>query len=255
MNDIVLAPLSGKPTRKEHSFPAAYVLTHQKTGKAYVGSTHNLYTRINQHKNRLKDGTHRNPNLQKAYDDDPRFDLGFIKAESKEEALDIEQHLLDSGHSQGRLFNVATDARRTGLGVPVPEEAKKKLSEAARRQFADEAARQVQSERSKELWKDREFRAKHVGRERSPDELEKLAAARTKAWQDEDSRARLLAHRQSLEFRALVATINAKPVTVNGVTYPSNAEAARQLGIKPDALRARLKRQKLKETTEGKHHA
>ena len=64
----------------------------------------------------------------------------------------------------------------------------------------------------------------------------------------------MMKHRQSPEFRARIATVNAKPVTVDGKIYPSNAEAARQLGIKPDALRARLKRQKIKSTKQGETH-
>lgn len=236
MNDIVLASLSGKPTRKEHSFPAVYVLTHQKTGMAYVGSTHNLYTRVNQHKNRLKDGTHRNSNLQRAYDDDPRFDLGFIKAASKEEALDLEQYLLDNGHSQGRLFNVATDARRAGLGVPVPEEAKKKLSEATRRQFADEAARQAQSDRSKELWKDPEFRAKHVGRERSVEAKQSVSEGlRQKYIDDPDLKRRQAESRK-------------KEIIYEGVRYPSLVDASRILGIPTTTLHGRINRSKTSAT-------
>lgn len=230
MNDIVLAPLSGKPTRKEHSFPAAYVLTHQKTGMTYVGSTHNLYTRINQHKTRLQAGTHRNPNLQQAFDDDPRFDMGFVRAENKEEALDIEQKMLDEGHAQGKLLNVAFDARRTGLGVAVQDEAKAKLREATNRQFSDDAARQRHSELSKKMWEDPEFRAKHVGRERSAESKKAVSEGLRQKYIDDPD----LKVRQGLARK--------KEIVYNGVTYPSVTDASKILGIPTSTLHGRIKR-------------
>ena len=45
-----------------------YKLTHEATGKAYIGSTANFHNRKLKHLNRLKNGTHHVRELQADYD-------------------------------------------------------------------------------------------------------------------------------------------------------------------------------------------
>ena len=64
-------------TRKNHSHPAAYALHHAASGQMYVGSTENLYIRVNKHRTQLEVGKHRNANLQEAFNQDCVFQRFF----------------------------------------------------------------------------------------------------------------------------------------------------------------------------------
>lgn len=247
MKDLVLSvPSTITPSRDTHSVPAAYALHHDKSGKTYVGSTGNLYARMAQHRNHLKNGTHKNPNLQEAFDDDPKFSMSFVATETKEHAIVLEQKLLDTHHSSGLLLNVATDAVNPGAGIQLTDDQKEQRRLATYNQFADPAARQQHSDISKQLWQDPTYRANHMGRELSPESIAKLSTSVKENWNDPIYRERNTAHLNSPEHRALLVAAVSKPVIVDGVSYPSNAEAARQLGIKDSTLRARLKREQLK---------
>lgn len=253
--DLVLpnkAPI--KPSRETLSVPAAYALHHDKSGKVYVGSTGNLYARMSRHRTDLKRGVHKNSNLQSAFNDDPSFSLSYLPTDTKEQATEVEQSLLDQHLDSGILLNIASDATNPGAGVTISDEQKEKLRIAALNQFSNPDARREHSEKTKRLWQDPVYRQSHSGRVLSEDSRNKTANSVKENWDSPEYREKMMKHRQSPEFRARIATVNAKPVTVDGKIYPSNAEAARQLGIKPDALRARLKRQKIKSTKQGETH-
>lgn len=52
MGSILTLPNTGtlNPDRQTLSIPAAYMLSHDKSGKIYVGSTGNLYARMAKHR-------------------------------------------------------------------------------------------------------------------------------------------------------------------------------------------------------------
>lgn len=279
--DLVLsnsAPL--KPSRETHSIPAAYALHHDKSGKVYVGSTGNLYARMSQHRTDLKRGVHRNPNLQAAFDDDPKFSMSYVETESKEQAVEIEQHLLSTHHSSGRLLNVATDAVNPGAGMQLTDEQKEARREAALEHFSDPANRQRHSDLTKQMWQDPSYRESHMGRELSRDIRRRISDTLTRRYKEDpsivakqaegrkrqvvydgvtyasvtDASRKLGIPISTLHGRikrpADTVKLNAKPLTYKGVDYPSIAEAARANGLTPDALSARIKRQKTS-ITEG----
>lgn len=234
--------LRGKVHRRLYSHPAAYVIRHRKTNLFYVGSTHDLYVRINQHKNHLKNGTHKNPNLQQAYDEEDIFDIMYRKTPCPEAALDLEQELLDYYHPLNMLMNVAFDARRTGLGVPVPEHAKELLRQAAIKQFSTPESKKAHSELIKAKWRDPEYRKKQMERKPTEETLERMSTATTEMWKNPEIVERFLAHRQSQEFRKLISEMKSKPITIDGINYPSLRKAAESLGLKECTLRSYLKR-------------
>lgn len=251
MSGIKLIPFSELPTRKEHSVPAAYSLDHPGTGMSYVGSTQDLYTRINQHKTRLAAGTHRNANLQEAYNSDPVFNLRVVFAESVKDARKIEQILLDDGHEKGRLFNIGKDAEKSTLGIPKSDEVREKLREANRIQFSKDVAREAHSAISKKVWENEEYRAKQASVVITEERKERISQATKQAWADPDIRDKYLTARRTPEARDRAATYHAKPVTLDGVTYPSYMEAGRRLGVSDSAIHKRLKRMKLKQEKEN----
>ncbi|MNN29467.1 GIY-YIG catalytic domain protein [compost metagenome] len=247
MKDLVLSQTSTiTPSRDTHSVPAAYALHHDKSGRTYVGSTGNLYARMSQHRTDLKRGVHKNPNLQEAFNDDPKFSMSFMATESKEQAVEIEQHLITTHHSSGRLLNIATDAINPGAGQVISDEQKEKLRSATQQQFSDPEYRQRHSEIIKQKWEDPEYRQKNTGRVLSEESIAKVSDSVKQNWTDPSYREQQVNRLNSPEHREMLVAAVSKPVVVDGVDYPSNAEAARQLGLKPSTLRARLKREQLK---------
>lgn len=221
-------------TRRNHSHPAAYVLKQDVTDKLYVGSTENLHKRINAHRNYLQNGIHRNRNLQEAFDEDSRFSLSFTETKTKEEALVIEQKMLDNLIPTGKLLNIATNVYKAGLDVTRSEETKQKLRELTTKQFSSTESREKHSEISKKLWQDPVFREKNLQtckdsftRER----LQQVSETSKEKWKDPNFREKF---QESSSWRWA-------PILVNEKEYPSILEASRQLGLSVDSLRYRLK--------------
>ena len=148
--------------RKEHSHPAAYTIFHNATGKMYVGSTRDLYVRINKHRTSLENGNHRRKNFQEAYDKNSKLTLAFVKAESEEHARNIEQKMLDVFMSADKLFNVSPDAKFANKGVALSEENKDILRQKTTAQFASQEARDRHSEITKKMWSDPEYRRRQA---------------------------------------------------------------------------------------------
>jgi group I intron endonuclease len=92
--------------------PGVYVITHEPTGIYYVGSTGNLYERRSNHIAELKQHRHVNRRLQDTWGgslDDYTFK--FEACDSRDEALDLEQEVLDKLWGMFLCANVGNDAR------------------------------------------------------------------------------------------------------------------------------------------------
>lgn len=215
-------------SRSTCSHPAAYALTHKSTGLHYVGSTGDLYTRIVQHKKMLRYGKHKNGNLQKAYDEDPVFSLSFVETETKEDAVIIEQTLLDQLKPKGLLFNIAIDAVNPNQGLQVSDEVKERLRDAAFNQFSTPQAKKQHSDLIKKKWQDEEYRNKHIGVKHSDERVAKNSQTVKALWQDPEYRKKMM-ERGGLK------------ISIDGVVYNSIAEAARLLGISEGCISYRCK--------------
>lgn len=222
--------ISLRPSRKDFSRPAAYALLHPSSGKAYVGSTRDLYKRLNQHRTRLLAGQHKNKGLQEAFDKDPRFDLRYVPAKDKIAALTIEQELLDKLHPTGNLFNIGLDATNHQRGRPVSDDVKRILKKKTEEQFSTCEARKKHSEISKEKWKDQNYRENRSVRTLTDDLKRTLSEAGKSAWSNPESREKILHHRQSEEFRDLIRKMKSKPVVIDGITFPSAVAAGKAHG-------------------------
>lgn len=92
--------------------PGVYVITHEPTGIYYVGSTGNLYERRSNHIGGLRRHRHVNKRLQDTWGgllDDYTFK--FEACNSRDEALDLEQEVLDKLWDMPLCANVGNDAR------------------------------------------------------------------------------------------------------------------------------------------------
>lgn len=89
--------------------PAAYTLTHQPTGRFYIGSSSDVHARLSRHKHSMKDGNHPNGGLREVgatWDD---IAVEIFPCSSSEEAEKMELDALDK-HLGGKLCcNVIPD--------------------------------------------------------------------------------------------------------------------------------------------------
>lgn len=107
------------------NFPRiVYAIRHEPTGKIYVGSTHDLCSRLNSHLAALKGGYHKNEAMQK--DCNERgfsysvFVLDFVTnfQDRNKEFLWIDAlrtRLEDVGYNAGNNSNAAVDLLRDGF--------------------------------------------------------------------------------------------------------------------------------------------
>ena len=79
-----------------------YEIENKKTGKKYIGSSHNIEKRFYQHKNDMKNGKHANIHLQREYDKYglESFKFNILEECCKENTKQIEQKYLD------RIFEI-----------------------------------------------------------------------------------------------------------------------------------------------------
>ena len=200
-------------TRKTHSHPGAYAFLHNSSQQAYVGSTENIYARVNSHKNDLLNNRHKNRNLQEAFNADPSFTLFVQKTDTVEEALDKEQKLLDVLLPGGKLLNISPDARVPCKGIKKTEEQRKLQSEITKKQFCSEDARKKQSEAAKKQWEKPGYRENLKPVSQTPEVLAKFSESLTNRWKNE-------------EYRTFMAEVRTVGVVVDGVQYPSVEEAS-----------------------------
>jgi hypothetical protein len=113
----------------------AYVITHVPTGCFYIGSTNDFYKRQCEHIYRLRAGLHRNPSLQRCYNQEPHFKLTFhlvgikgVDLDIKENSLQLEQELIDRFKDNPLLLNVGLGALAPMLGTKHSKETKELMS-------------------------------------------------------------------------------------------------------------------------------
>jgi predicted GIY-YIG superfamily endonuclease len=110
--------------------PGVYCVTVNETGKVYVGSTATLPKRASSHASNLKRDCHGNSNLQAAYNENPEIEIVFKRTASFDEAIALEQQLVNEFKDTGYLCNVGTaDVTNPLKGIPHTEEWKRRNSE------------------------------------------------------------------------------------------------------------------------------
>lgn len=240
--DITLAVLADKKqiTRRDYSHPAVYILQHIADDKMYIGSTQDLYARINSHRTSLEAGRHDNINLQETFNQNPNFLIGFIKVETKDQAMEVEQALINEHLPSSRLLNRAPDVYNSTKGMKLREETKEKLRQLTIKQFESEEARDVQRQISLQKWQDPDYKERHkkamadMTPEKSKARLEKIGnTLREKFQSDAEYRNKML------EIRAR----RRRPVSIDGKIYLSMKEAVSETGITDQTIRNRLKNQ------------
>lgn len=195
----------------------AYIIKHVSTGKLYIGSTKNLYSRLNQHKNELTKNVHYNKLLQDAFNTNNSINFEIFITDKREEAYDIEQELLNKFKDSGLLFNVANDVKASFRGRKHTIEFKNKVSVLHRNKIVSEDTRKKMSVRA-------------TGRKFSQDSVEKRRSITLKRMSDPVTKSNQI-------------DINPKreSVSINGIIYKSKRQAALKNNTSHNMVTARIK--------------
>lgn len=229
-----------------------YEIKHVSTGKSYIGSTGNLGSRIGTNKSSLRLNKHKNKPLQQAYNNNSDVELKVLKlCESKEEALNEEQKILDKLLPTGNLFNIGKDARASARGLPVSDERRKNLSEKLKnRVHSPETIEKMKKAQAGKVISE-ETRAKIKAYVNSPEFIAIIKKANTGRKHTEETKEKLrqvnLGRKLSEETRLKMtqnAVTPAKPVIINGVIYPSIKAASRELDLNPGSISSKLSSKK-----------
>lgn len=168
-----------------------YQIRNTVNGKLYVGSAAKGFTpRWTKHRSDLRNGSHHSPKLQRAWNKygEESFVFEVIVRCAPEECIREEQRVLDETRSydKHRGYNICRVAG-SFLGMKLPEEAKAKISKALTGRKVSEETRRRQSEVKKNC---------------SPETRRKLSeAAKGHTW-SEETRAKVVAQRNTPESRA-----------------------------------------------------
>lgn len=224
--------------------PGVYTITFLNYNKVYVGSTGDLYSRYLAHLWHLNNNRHWNKHLQNVFNKDPEIKFFFLPTETREQAYEVEQELIDNYKPTGLLFNIATDARNSGISYQHTEEAKKKIGDSHRgRKLSCEHKEKIGIASQTRMlgkampdWVKQKISQAHQGKVLSDETKKKLSIVRTGVSKgptpySEDGWKRMKAQGQK----------TAKHVVIDGVEFDSQTAAARHFRIAVETVRDRLK--------------
>ena len=205
-----------------------YVFKHVLSNKLYVGSTSDVVGRKNQHIRELKRNDHPNKEFQRAFNEDPRLNFFFIITETREEAFDREQFILDQYFSTNMLFNEARNARHCNVDA------------------TDKVLSKISSS-TKETWKDPIVRKNRISGLNRPEVIAKNVEMNRQLWQDPDYRTKMTELRNTEEYIAKsreAKRAKMKSIFADGVVFDSVQAASIALKVKRQTIRDRCKSDK-----------
>lgn len=226
--------------------PGVYLMEHLPTGVFYIGSSTNIQSRIRQHKRNLSLGIHKNPKLQDVCKNWNDMEVRYELCIDGETALDREQELLDNFRNSILLCNVAL-CSRIPWDMGMPDSVRSKISAFHTGRDYGDAFKQMRREKMLGIPRTDEEKRKLSealkGRKRPPEVVEKVRLALTGKVRTDETRRRISESKIGLpgspiSIAAMMAAVSIR-VIINGITYPSIAEAARQLDIPHGTVKQR----------------
>lgn len=255
------------------SLPGAYLITTPDNSAGYIGSTTDLRRRGNRHDRELRNGEHYNKELQELYDKNNGNLLYIVTPlDSKEDALNHEQAILNAYVDTNLLCNVAIDARASATGTPMTMAHKAKLIEAntgvpkseehraaisntlTGRKLSEEHAAKVKVARVGAVNSEEhnsKIAASLTGVTKSEEAKQKMREAKLGKPLSEEHRAKLSEVRTGMkrsdECKAKQSAAAKVPVEVEGKLYPGMTEAAVEKGMSLKMVITRIKSDKYPE--------
>lgn len=238
--------------------PGIYVISDLSAGKAYVGSSDDLYRRLRTHELQLKKDTHPNFHLQQAFNSGNRLEVLPIPVKPDVDVLKCEQVILDKYSDNGVLYNIAKDALAPMKGRTHSLETRERLREVnlgkgppLGRTHSEETKR-IMSEKAKIRMNAPEvkehMRQLRTGYEVSDATREKLRQAALGREVSQEAREKIslfnrgkVESQQTIEKKRYSHPDKMKAVSIDGVSYASLSEASREFGVSPDTISNRAK--------------
>lgn len=159
-----------------------YVIRNKKTNKVYIGSSHNIHKRFNQHKNDLNNGRHYNMYLQRAWDKHgaKSFEFKILERCDVADLLEREQFWIDRLQTADNGYNLCKNTTSPMLGRTFSDESRQRMSKAQTgRKHSEETKQKI-----------RDF---NLGKKLSPEHVAKISAVRKGQKASEETRVKLRA--------------------------------------------------------------
>lgn len=215
--------------------PVVYILDNEETNKYYIGATIKNNIRRKEHLNALNNGSHRNPNLQKAFDENPNFKWKEFETDNAENAFKIEKVLIKECRDDSNCLNIRGGTEPAMLNRKTSEETKALQSKIAKERIANgwktpitgkklsEETKQHLSETRKKLFKEG-FINPFTGKTHSKENKLKQSNLIKSQWEDP-------AFQQTRYIK----------VSIDGIIYESIKDASIKLNIPYMVLYERLR--------------
>lgn len=231
-----------------------YVLVHPLTRQFYIGSTSDLATRKYKHFWHIKNGSHRNTKIKKAFQQNPTDNIFFFTwaTTTRDQAYDLEQKFLDATINSDKSLNIASDARVNGKGIIISDETRKIKSEISKAIWQNEEYRALKSKITKDYFSNPDNKERMINTLKkvcnTPEYKAKQAANANKQWADPAARIKkseeVKRYRQDPDnckkYLAAYEHLK-KPVSIDGVIYPCLQAAADYFKITKANVMARIK--------------
>lgn len=250
----------------------AYLFHNSETQQFYVGSSKDLEFRKNTHEKSLKDGNHPNRKFQHAYNHNPKFDFVPVLTDSKTDALNLEQAVINDSVNNPLMLNISKDARycsvehseetrqklrEANIGKKHTEESKRKIGEASKgntyclgiKYTAERKQQQSLNLTGRPVSKETREKIKqaNTGYVHSDESKEKNRLWHTGRPRSPESSAKcseaLKGVKKSPAHAAkirLAKQLVANKISIAGVIYDSLNSAARELGVNPGTIHYKL---------------
>lgn len=212
-----------------------YIFQNPETMETYVGSTGDLDKRLKEHRRDLNRSSHPNRKFQNAYNRNPNFEVLSVSLQSRDEAFDLEQAILDE-YGPGRLLlNISKDAR-----APIFEltpEVRTRMSDAAKQRMISPETREKMKIGNTGKVRSEEVRRKMSERVHPPEIREKLS----QSMRGNQNGLGTKIPQESLDARRLHFI---RPVVIDGRVFESHGDAARHYGVTATTVTNRIKNPK-----------
>jgi len=163
-----------------------YCIANTVDGKMYVGSAWNFRKRWNAHRRQLRMGVHHNLHLQRAWDlsGEQAFVFDVLELVESEQLIEREQFWIDFLKSCEEGYNFAPTAG-SRAGLKASSETKERMSSARAGKQGPMAGHHHSQETKDEMSRARK------GRKKSPEAIEKSAAAHRGMKRSEETKEKM----------------------------------------------------------------
>lgn len=243
----------------------AYILFHDKTGWFYIGSSQDIKHRYTLHRSQMRCGTHPSAKMKELWKISPHFTIECFFTETREDAFVLEQAMILENLDNPMLVNIGLGVRGGDNFTRHPERDKiiEKRVETQRR-----IIREMSGEDRKARWSMPGEKNPMYGKTHSVEARSKISKAnkgnKTFLGKKHTTEARRLlsehakrrtgnknhfygkhhsdATKQKIrEIHLGRVPTNVRPVSIDGVVYPSLTEAGRKLGKNTTVILHRVK--------------